>query len=152
VGAGKYGCSIKRSKRKKNMPLATAAKEFGVPRNTLKTRLVSGSKSNRQTGTRATLSGTTEVQSVRHLLLLDSRGFGLTVMDVRELTFKFATMNELGHRFSLEKKMAGCDWVHSFLKRNPKLSVRKAQGLSYVRFNGLNKEEVGKFFKHLGGM
>src|SRR5215470_3220716 len=37
----------------------------------------------------------TEDQLVRHLLLLDSRRFGLTVTDVRELAFKFATMNGL---------------------------------------------------------
>jgi hypothetical protein len=72
------------------------------------------------------------------------------VMDVRELAFKFTTMNKLSHRFSLEKKMAGYDWVYSFLKRNPKLSVRKAQRLSYARSNRLNKE-VGKFFRHLSG-
>jgi hypothetical protein len=151
VGAGKYGCSLKRSKRK-NMPFATAAKTFGVPRNTLRARLVSGNISNRQIGKGATLSGTTEDQLVRRLLLLDSRGFGLTMTDVRELAFKFATMTGLRHRFSLEKKMAGCDWVHSFLKRNPTLSVRKAQGLSSARSNGLNKEEVGKFFRLLRGM
>jgi hypothetical protein len=38
------------------MPLATAAKTFGVPRNTLRARLVSGSISNRQIGKGATLS------------------------------------------------------------------------------------------------
>lgn len=48
--------------------------------------------------------------------------------------------------------MTGYDWVYSFLHRNPNLSVRKAQGLSYARSTGLNKEEVGKFFRNLSEM
>jgi hypothetical protein len=127
--------------KKKNMPLATAANKFGVPKNTLRARLISDSISNRQIGKGARLSGTTEDQLVRHLLLLDSSGFGLTMTDIRELVFKFATMTGLSHIFSLDKKMAGCDWVYYLLKRNPTLSVRKAQGLSYARSNGLNKEK-----------
>jgi hypothetical protein len=83
---------------------------------------------------------------------LDSKGFGLTVTDVRELAFQFAEKNGLSHKFHLEKKMAGYDWVYSFLDRNPNLSVRKAQSVSYARSKGLNKEEVGKFFRNLSAM
>jgi hypothetical protein len=50
------------------------------------------------------------------------------------------------------KKMAGYDWVYSFLDRNPNLSMRKAQGLSYSLSKGSNKEEVGKFFRNLTSM
>jgi hypothetical protein len=49
-----------------------------------------------------------------HLLLLDSKGFGLTVIDVKGLAFRFAEKNGLNHKFNLEKGMAGYDWVYSF--------------------------------------
>jgi hypothetical protein len=51
------------------------------------------------------------------------------VTDVRELAFLFAEKNRPSHKFNLEKRMAGYDWVYSFLDRNPNLSVRKAQGV-----------------------
>jgi hypothetical protein len=91
------------------------------------------------------LKPTLEEQLVRHLLLLDSKGFGLTVSDVRELTFQFAVKSGLSHKFNLESKMAEYDWVYSFLDINPNLSVRKAQGLSYARSKGVNKDEVRTF-------
>jgi hypothetical protein len=79
---------------------------------------------------------------------LDSKGFGLTVTNVRELAFQFADKNGLNHEFNSEKKMAGYDWVYSFLHRNPNFSILKAKGLSYAYSKGLNKE-VGKFFSNL---
>jgi hypothetical protein len=45
--------------------------------------------------------------------------------DVRELAFKFATMTGLSHRFSLEKKMAGYDWVYSFFKKKNNIKCPK---------------------------
>jgi hypothetical protein len=46
-------------------------------------------------------------QLVRHLFLMDSKGSGLTVTDVRELAFHFAEKNGLSHKFNLEKKWQG---------------------------------------------
>jgi hypothetical protein len=136
--------AVKEVKENK-MPLATAAKTKSVPRNTLRSRLTTGSVSNRQLGKGATLNAAKEDQLVRHLLLLDSKGFELTVTDVRGLAFHFVEKNGLNHKFNLENEMAGYDWVYSFLDRNPNLCVRKAQDLSYARSRGLNKEEAGKF-------
>lgn len=138
--------------RDNKTPLSTAAKRFSVPRNTLRSRVLNGNVSNRQTGKGATLNAAVEDELVRHLLLLDAKGFGLTVTDVRELAFKYAQRNNITHKFNCSKQMAGYDWVYSFLERHPNLSVRKAQGLSYARSRGLNKEEVGKFFTNLRTM
>jgi hypothetical protein len=142
--------AVKEVKENK-MPLANYSKKCDVPRNTLRSRLTTGSVSNRQLGKGATLNAAVEDKLVRHLLILDSKGFGLTVTDVRELAFQFAEKNGLCHKFNVEKKMAGYDWVYSFLDRNPNLSVWKAQGVSYARSKGLNKE-VGKFFRNLSAM
>ena len=38
------------------------------------------------------------------------------------------------------------DWFHAFMKRNPKLSIRKPMGTSFARDRGFRGEEVHKFF------
>lgn len=41
--------------------------------------------------------------------------------------------------------MAGKDWFKSFMKRHPKLSLKKPESLSVVRVKGMNKESVDTF-------
>jgi hypothetical protein len=48
----------------------------------------------------------------------------------------------------MKNKMAGYDWIYSFLKRLPTLSVLKARGPSCALSKGLNKEDEGKFFRY----
>lgn len=45
--------------------------------------------------------------------------------------------------------MAGQHWLTSFLERNKDISVRQAEGLSVARAQGMNRQEVGAFFKLL---
>lgn len=53
------------------------------------------------------------------------------------------------NKFNEETETAGYDWLNSFLRRNPELSVRQAQGLSLARANGMNRENVASFFATL---
>ncbi|XP_049887648.1 uncharacterized protein LOC126382007 [Pectinophora gossypiella] len=46
--------------------------------------------------------------------------------DIRELAFQYAEDNNLNHPFDVNTRMAGEDWVRSFLKRNPDL-LHKAE-------------------------
>lgn len=39
--------------------------------------------------------------------------------------------------------------MEGFLKRNPRVSVRKSESLSINRIQGFNKEEVDRFFENL---
>ncbi|CAG4994976.1 unnamed protein product [Parnassius apollo] len=51
-----------------------------------------------------------------------------------------------------EKKnagMAGQDWFHRFMQRNKKLTIRKPEGLSRARCDGMKKEKVAEFFNTL---
>ena len=48
-----------------------------------------------------------------------------------------------------EEKVAGADWFHAFLKCNSRLSLRKPEGLSHARAEGLCKEEVVHYFSIL---
>lgn len=45
--------------------------------------------------------------------------------------------------------MAGYDWVNNFLKRNPKLSVRKPEATNVNRILAFNKTELDRFFANL---
>ena len=42
--------------------------------------------------------------------------------------------------------MAGWDWLQGFLKRHPKISIRKPEATSAARARGFNKVSVSKFF------
>jgi hypothetical protein len=54
---------------------------------------------------------------VCHLLLLGSKGFGMTVTNVRKMTFQFAEMNGLSHNFNSEKKWQGMvGFIHFYTK------------------------------------
>lgn len=63
--------------------------------------------------------------------------------------FQLAEKYKLKHNFNKEKKMAGPEWLDSFLKRNPKLSVRTPEGTSMNRAKAFNREAVSKFFDNL---
>ncbi|KAJ8023902.1 hypothetical protein HOLleu_36474 [Holothuria leucospilota] len=79
---------------------------------------------------------------------MDSRGFGLTRLDVRRLAFQFAVRNyiRVEHFNDQESGMAGDEWLNGFLKSNPDLSIRRAEGLSQARAMGFNRVGVTKYF------
>lgn len=56
---------------------------------------------------------------------------------------------ELGipHKFSKEQEKTGQHCLTPFLQRNKDISVRRAEGLSVARAQGMNRVEVNAFFK-----
>ncbi|CAF4927427.1 unnamed protein product [Pieris macdunnoughi] len=77
------------------------------------------------------------------------RGFPLTIDDLRTISFKFAEQLAIKHIFNIGSEKAGYDWVHMFLKRNSDISLRKSEGVSYARSQGMNKAEVNAYFEML---
>jgi hypothetical protein len=49
------------------------------------------------------------------------------------------------NNFNYETKTAGYDWLNCFLRRNPELSVRQAEGLSLARAHGMDRKNVEIF-------
>lgn len=127
------------------MPLATAAKTFGVPRNTLRRRVMSNVEIPKF-GQHTAFSKNTEDELVGHIIKLDNIGYGLTRKELRQLVYRFAIANGITHPLNNETQMAGEDWLRGFLSRHNNLSVRVAEGLSYARAKRMTKERVDKFY------
>lgn len=80
---------------------------------------------------------------------MESRLFGLSRKEVRQLAYQLAETNQIQNNFDKATKTAGEDWLTGFLKRNPSLSVRKPEATSVARAMGFNREAVKAFFKLL---
>jgi hypothetical protein len=72
-------------------------------------------------GRTADLPEEVETDLVNRVLLLEERLFGLTRKDLRRLKYEMAEINNLPHRFSHEKKMAGDKWYYGFSARHPEI-------------------------------
>lgn len=44
--------------------------------------------------------------------------------------------------------MAGIDWMKSYMKRHPNLSLQRPENTSLARSTAFNAENVDKFFKN----
>jgi len=75
---------------------------------------------------------------------MESHFYGLTRKDLRRMALQLAIKNNIKHPFN--DIMAGKKWLFSFLKRHPKLSIRKPEKTSFARKEGFNKASVKKFF------
>ena len=95
------------------MKLATAAKEFGVPRNTLR-RKAAEHNDNDCRGSVAynrerDLGFENEKKFMEHILKLQKTGQGLTMIELTITAFKFVHRNGIRTTFNTEKGMTGYD-------------------------------------------
>jgi hypothetical protein len=89
---------------------------------------------------------TQEKQLADHIIFLESRLFGLSARELRELAYNFAVQNHLQHNFNKDLKVAGLQWLKGFFKRHENLSLRKPEPTSVARAMGFNRVVVGNFF------
>ncbi|CAH1993073.1 unnamed protein product [Acanthoscelides obtectus] len=64
---------------------------------------------------------------------------------VRSMTFHLAEKLKIKHKVNADKRMAGYRWFESFLRRNPELSIRKAEIVSSARATSMNKKDVDQY-------
>ncbi|XP_050301552.1 uncharacterized protein LOC126739782 [Anthonomus grandis grandis] len=69
--------------------------------------------------------------------------------ECRRLEFQLAELKEFDHPLNKELAMAGKDWMQSFLRRHPELSIRTPEATSGARAMGFNKVAVANFFNLL---
>jgi hypothetical protein len=78
---------------------------------------------------------------------------GLTPYETRKFAFEFAKRNNKTiPEFWKTKLIAGEDWLGSFLKRHPTLSIRSPQATSLSRATSFNKNNVKLFFTNLSSV
>ncbi|XP_058826901.1 uncharacterized protein LOC131686905 [Topomyia yanbarensis] len=123
-----------------------AAKSFGIPRITLLDH-VRGKVTKSKLGPKETVfTADQENELIHHMHDLESRFYGITKDDIRQLAFELAERNGIQHPLNKQKRRAGRDWLYRFMKRNPKLTFRKAEATSAARAGAFNKVSVDSFF------
>ena len=75
---------------------------------------------------------------------------GLTTTNTKQLTYSFATANNVSIPANWhQNEKASHDWLNFFMKRNPTLSVRKPEPTSQARAAAFNKPVVMSFYDKL---
>ena len=133
----------------KRLSIRAASKQFNIPEKTLRTRIKTNNFSKGNLGPTSQLRNVAEKKLVQHILDLQAVGFAPTRRDVREIAFGMAEVLGLKNTFNPNEKIAGKVWFQSFMRRNPELSIRKAEGTSLARTEGMNRKEVSDYFELL---
>ncbi|KAG5870156.1 hypothetical protein JTB14_032448 [Gonioctena quinquepunctata] len=128
------------------MAYSTAAKTFSVSRNTLRRRVLGkniDSKGNRKVlgKYRAVFTEEQEAELVRHILDMEVRFFGVTILDLRSLAYSLAEKNGIPN--NRRTKMAGLDWVAVLRHQHPEISLREPEQTSAARAQAFDKHNCG---------
>lgn len=129
-----------------SLSIRAASKRFKIPESTLRHRMKKNDFTKRTLGPDGQLGLETEEKLALHIIKLQSVGFAPTQKNVRMLAYNLAETLGIKHTFNKDHKTAGKVWFSSFMRRHPNLSVRKAQGISRARTEGMNREEVKSYF------
>ncbi|XP_076667036.1 uncharacterized protein LOC143368330 [Andrena cerasifolii] len=126
---------------KGDMGVNEASRYYKVPARTIVRRRQINNFDKMSLGPQGLLGRDNEKRLFAHIQRLQEAGFAPDRTTVRHTAFKFAESLGLQHKFNTETRLAGYDWLASFLKRN--------KGLTVARVTNKNKDEVGNFFKLL---
>lgn len=81
-----------------------------------------------------------------YLIKCSALNYGLTYRQVRQLAHDYAErLNTMPNSWKVNK-IAGIDWVQSFMKRHPQLTLRKPENTSLARSTAFNITNVTEFF------
>ncbi|XP_024885694.1 uncharacterized protein LOC112463502 [Temnothorax curvispinosus] len=133
--------------RKDKMTVSAAAKQFDVRISTLNDWLKKNNDEIKNLddvvvlhkGHIPVMDSETEKTLVEYLVHCNDMYFGLSAKETRGLAFDLAKKLNLKVPASWEAaRMAGEDWLSSFLKRHPTLSIRKQEATSLARATSFN--------------
>lgn len=88
-----------------------------------------------------------ELEIANQIKHLASIFYGVTTKELRRFVLQFAERNHIIHNFNATQRLAGKDWLRSFIRRNSIISVRKAEATSLNRVTGFNKDQIARFYK-----
>lgn len=91
-----------------------------------------------------------KLNSMSNLQTVAKMQYGLTKRGVRKLAYKFAVANNKKYPSTWnENKMAGEEWMRSYLSRHGNLSIRKTQKTSLARASAFNQHNLSLFYNNL---
>lgn len=83
----------------------------------------------------------------QHMLYLSDIYFGLTAKQARSLAYEYAKKLDIVHPDNWNRhQLAGLEWFRLFIKRHPRLSLRKSEATSLARVSAFNRTNVTAFF------
>lgn len=126
-----------------------AAEEVNISEGALRKRLKTNHVPRSLGRFKPTFTEAQEAEFAVHIKKLDDMFFGITINDLRQLAYEYATANRIENRFDTSTKMAGRDWVEGFLRRQTNLTLRQSAPTSLARAIGFNRAQVQKFYKNL---
>ncbi|KZR98834.1 Uncharacterized protein APZ42_005565 [Daphnia magna] len=93
------------------------------------------------------LSTDQESELAEYLVETQKEGCALTPKLLKELTFSYARYNGIVIPSNWSKNScAGADWFTNFMKRHPRLTLRKPEGASIARTGVLNHPVMENFY------
>lgn len=135
----------------KEMSIKKVSVVFKVPRTSIHSRLKrQGLNPVRNLGRfKPVFTEKMEMELCEHIIHLEKLFYGLSTTDLRRIAFQSAEANQINHPFNKDRKLAGKDWLISFLKRRGNLSIRRPEATSIARVTGFSKHRVSEFFENL---
>ncbi|XP_055637195.1 uncharacterized protein LOC129775934 isoform X2 [Toxorhynchites rutilus septentrionalis] len=134
------------------MQRTTAAKLYGVPKCSL-SRYLKTTENPKEVKLaprgRFSLSLQQEEQLVMYAKEIAECFHGLSALEMRSLAFQMAEKSRVLNSFNRQLKLAGWDWLQSFLQRHRTVSLRKQDSKRIKRGKTLNRESVVQFFNRL---
>lgn len=130
----------------------SVAKYLGIPESTLRRLLQKNVCPTKLGRYDTTFSIEVENGFRDYLKRLDEMFFGMTTKDLRALAYEFAEKHHIPHRFNRETKTAGKEWLRSFLKRHPDLSIRQPTSTSIARAAGFNRPQCERFYINMSAV
>ena len=124
------------------------AKRFKIPRRTLRNHLQSG-KISKKLGRNPVLTDEQEKELCSRIVRFSNIGLPLTPQLIKVYVFEYCSANGILNSFNGAKSSAGRKWLKGFLKRNPSISLRKAQSINPGRAAKLNPHIVKDYFDKL---
>lgn len=136
--------------KNEGMSLREAGRTYNVPVETLRRRVADIVSMDCRPGPSTVLTKEEETRLAEYCIIMADMGFGLTREGIMAMAYAIAEKTGRNHPF--KSGCAGRGWYEGFMARQPILTLRTPQALSYARAVCANKDTINDFFAKLGAI
>lgn len=137
-----------KEKLKKGQSKRSIAREYNLNESTLRKRLKLGNVPSSLGRFKPVFDSVRELELLRKIKDLDQLFYGVTMKELRALTYQFAEEIKIEHPFNKTTKLVGKKWIATFCQKY-NLSLRQPEKVSVARAIGFSKVQVSRFFNNL---